>query len=235
MPTIEFELCDSGCLTCPVNESNPFSVLSKAELRELRSGIKQYSFKKGEFLFKSGDPVQGIFCISSGIAKITQTRGTREIVVRLVTDGDWVGHRSIFTSQTYRGSAQVKELTRVCFIPTETLLHLFSSNKDFAYRLIRLIAHDLENAERRLLEQQKLNVPTRLISLLRVLDKKFGIECKDGRALSAKITKVELAEMVGASQEVVSRQLSKWKKENLLREQGKKIFLSNRLLSRVTR
>lgn len=235
MSTKNFQPCENDCLTCPMNESNPLSALSKAELCELSSRIKQYNFKKGEFLFQSGDPVLGIFCISSGIAKVTQTQGTREVVVRLVTDGDWVGHRSIFTSPTYRGSAQVKELTRVCLISTETLLHLFSSNKDFAYRLIRLIAHDLENAERRLLEQQKLNVPTRLISLFRVLDKKFGIECKDGRALSAKISKVELAEMVGASQEVVSRQLSKWKKENLLREQGKKIFLSNRLLSRVTR
>lgn len=231
----KFELFESGCLACPFNESNPFSVLSNAELRELKSRTKQSSFKKGEFLFRSGEPVRGIYCISSGIAKVTQTQGAREIVVRMVTGGDWVGHRSIFTSQTYRGSAQAKELTHVCHIRTETLLHFFSSNRDFAYRLIRLIAHDLENAERQLLEQQKLNVPTRLISLFRVLDKKFGIDCKEGRALPTKITKVELAEMVGASQEVVSRQLSKWKKENLLREQGKKIFLSNRLLSRVIR
>lgn len=227
--------CENACLSCLAGDGNPFSALSDADLPELASESKHCVFKKGEYLFRSGQPVKGIFCISSGIARVTQSQGEREISVRLATSGDWVGHRSVFTSDIYRGSAQVKESIKACFVPTTTLLRLFGSSKDFAYQMIRLIARDLESTERLLHEHQKLNVPSRLISLFRVLDKKFGVECKEGTTLSTKLTKIELSEMVGASHEVVSRQLSKWKKEDLIREDGKRIFLSNRLLDRVIR
>lgn len=41
--------------------------------------------------------------------------------------------------------------------------------------------------------------------------------------------------MIGASQEVVVRQLSKWKNENLLRESGKRYLLTENILGRVIR
>lgn len=215
--------------------SGPFAVLSEEERLELRSAGESRVFKKGRWLFRSGDNVEGLFCILSGVVKITQCQSSREIVLRLASTGDWAGHRSIFTSDTYRGSARAKEDTRAFMVPTKTLLKFFGGNPEFANQLIRLISRDLENTERQLFEHQKLNVPSRLISLFRVLDQKFGEQSPEGRLLSAKLSKVELAQMVGASQEVVSRQLSKWKKENLLREKGKRIFLSNKLLERVIR
>lgn len=216
-------------------EGNPFSALSDEERRTLAADCRPSVFKKGQYLFRSGEPAQGIFSLSSGVVRITQAQGPREIVVRLASSGDWVGHRSIFTTDVYRGSAQAKERTHSLFVPVNALLRLFGSHKEFAGQLIRLIARDLENTERLLLEHQKLNVPSRLISLFRVLDEKLGQESPSGRALSTKLTKVEIAQMIGASQEVVSRQLSKWKEENLLREDGKRIFLSSRLLGRIIR
>jgi CRP/FNR family transcriptional regulator len=153
----------------------------------------------------------------------------------LASRGDWVGHRSIFTSEVYRGSAQAKEGTRVFFASTAVLFRFFEANKNFAHQLIRLIAHDLEAAESRLAERRELSVPTRLISLFRRLDGKFGEPAEGGRLIKTKLSKVELAQMVGASQEVVSRQISKWKKARLLHESGKQFHLSDKLLNRIIR
>lgn len=214
---------------------NPFSALTSEQEIALAAQTVQRTFKAGDYLFRSGDPVKGIFSIKSGVARISQLQGDKEITVRFAAAGEWVGHRSVFTSDTYRGSARAKENLRADFVPSESLLHLLGTNRNFADRLIRLIARDLDAVERRLVEQQKLSVPSRLISLFRSLDKTLGKADVHGRLLSTKITKVEIGEMVGASQEVVSRQLSKWKKEGLLREDGKRILLSNRLLERVIR
>lgn len=219
----------------PNADANPFSVLTAEERAELESQSKPRFFKRGKYLFRAGEPVKGVFYLTEGVVKITQSQGRRELTVRLACGNEWVGHRSVFTSETYRGSALAKENTKAIFVSEELLHHFFGVNRKFAYSLIRLIAHDLERVERLLRERQELNVPSRLISLFRTLDHKFGEQCAEGRRLSTKVTKVELGEMVGASQEAVSRQLSKWKKENLLRELDRRFVLSKNFLSRVTR
>ena len=216
-------------------KSNPFSALTTQEKGRIVSLGRSCLFKPGQYLFRSSEPVQGIFSLLDGIVRVSQPQGQRDIMVRLACAGEWVGHRSVFTSETYRGSARAKETTRAHFVPTAVLFDLLASNKEFANRLIRLIAHDLENVEQRLMEYQKLSVPSRLISLFRTLDAKVGVGEAEGRRLAAKISKVEIAEMVGASQEVVSRQLSKWKSEGLLSESDKRLFLSQALLNRVIR
>ncbi|HUP57807.1 MAG TPA: Crp/Fnr family transcriptional regulator [Bdellovibrionota bacterium] len=214
---------------------NPFSALTPDELRELEARQELRRFGKGHFLFEVGQPVKGVFCIRTGVVKITQNQGGKPVALRLASEGEWVGHRSIFTSETYRGSAVAKEQVAAHFVPLELLHRLFGQNTAFAHALIRMIAHDLERAERRLLEHQELNVPSRLISLFRSLGERIGIEQDEGRLIQTKLTKVEISEMIGASQEVVSRQLSRWKKEGLVRENGKRIYLSQRLLDRVIR
>lgn len=217
------------------SEGRPFSALGETARQELLSNSEIRSFRKGHYLFHAGSPVEGILAITSGLVRITQPQVQREVVVRLAAPGEWVGHRSIFTSDSYRGSAQAKENTTAVFVPTAYVLKLFGSSRAFADLLIRMVARDLESTERLLFEYRKLNVPSRLISLFRVLDEKIGKPGLRGRTLSAKLTKVEIAEMIGASQEVVSRQLSKWKKENLLHEENKRIVLSKILLNRVIR
>lgn len=214
---------------------NPFSALNKEDREELLKSSEVRSFRKGQFLFRAGEPVEGIFAIVSGIVRITQPQGQKDVAVRLAAQGEWVGHRSIFTSDSYRGSAQAKDRTTAVFVSAETIRAFFGSNRNFADLLIRMIARDLESTERLLFEHRKLNVPSRLISLFRVLDEKIGQPGIHGRKLAAKLTNVEIAEMIGASQEVVSRQLSKWKRENLLREENKRIVLSKMLLNRVIR
>lgn len=216
-----------------MSHDTPFAELTPEEREFLLRESREQAFKKGDFLFKSGEPVTGIFCIKSGVIRVTQSRGGNEVTLRLAAEGDWVGHRSIFTSETYRGSARAKESVRASFVPTDVLYRFFGSNRKFAHRLIRLIAQDLEATERLLLERARLNVPSRLISLFQNLDRQIGKPYAEGRVLATSLTKVEIAEMIGASQEVVSRQLSKWKRENLLREERKRFFLSRRLLDRI--
>lgn len=228
---------DIGCATCHASGTNPFAVLTFTELKLLAIHRREHRFTKGEHLFRSGDPVRGIFCISAGAVKVLQeTSPGCEVALRFAAPGDWVGHRSVFTKDTYRGSAVARETVTACFVPTATLQEFFSANRAFADRLIRMIARDLEQAERKLIDHQQLNVPSRLISLFQTLNEKFGVGDANGRLLDLAITKVEISELIGASPEVVVRQFSKWKREKLLREEsGKRLLLSDRLLGRVIR
>lgn len=227
--------CNSDCAECPAHERSLFSLLAPSERVGLAQEKTVRDFQQRDYLFRSGDAVHGIFCIAAGAVKVSQPQGERLVALRFSAAGDWVGHRSIFTSETYRGTAQAKARVRACFVPTSTIQRIFAGNPAFANQLVRNMVHDLEAAERRLIQDRERNVPTRVISLLRTLDRQFGATVGDARRLSIKLSKVEIAELVGASQEVISRQFSKWKKAELLWEDGKLLYLSNRLLTRLTR
>lgn len=218
-----------------VNEKNPFVHLGKSELDELLSCGKLREFRAGSKLFSSGDKVEGIFCLVEGAVKISQQYRGRNFTIRFASKGDWVGHRSIFTRSTYLGSATAREFSRAFFVPASLLLKFFGTNTGFASQLIRQISTDLEATEKKFLEYKDLNVPSRLISLFRTLNEQFGSSTSEGRTLQLRLSKVEISEMIGASQEVVVRQLSKWKKEKLLSEDGKRYHISESLLGRIIR
>jgi CRP-like cAMP-binding protein len=218
-----------------ISERNPFSHLKKSELEDLLATGSLHAFPTGASLFHSGESVRGIFCIVDGAVKISQPHRGRNFTIRFAASGDWVGHRSIFTRATYLGSATARETTRAFYVPSDLLRKFFGKNTGFASHMIRQIAADLEATEKKFLEYKDLNVPSRLIFLFRSLDEKFGDRVDEGRRLRLRLSKVEISEMIGASQEVVVRQLSKWKKENLIREDGKRYLLSDRFLSRIIR
>lgn len=214
---------------------NPFDVLTKAEKSLIYSAHNFMAFKKNQYLFRSGEPVKGIYCIKKDAVKVTQNHGQRTITLRFVSTGEWVGHRSIFTSDNYQGTAKARLETQAYFISESLLLSLLIQNKTFAYQFIKKIIKDLVAAEKKLFESQELNVPSRLISLLHSLTDTFGIETQWGKKIPLNITKIEIADLVGASQEVVIRQLSQWKKEGLIKEDTKQITLSHQFLKKIIR
>ena len=118
---------------------NPFDVLTKAEKSLIYSAHNFMAFKKNQYLFRSGEPVKGIYCIKKGAVKVTQNHGQRTITLRFVSTGEWVGHRSIFTSDNYQGTAKARLETQAYFISESLLLSLLIQNKTFAYQFIKKI------------------------------------------------------------------------------------------------
>lgn len=222
---------------------NPLDVLNADERASFLAKSRVIRFRKGVYLFRAGEEVTGIYHLRSGVVKVTQVPGkntrAKAITVRMAGAESWIGHRSLFTSETYRGSARAKESGEAHFIPIATIRELFAINTAFAYQMARLIIQDLERTESSMFESQRLNLPSRLIQVLRNLAASFGSESNSagtkGIQLSLKISRVELSEMVGSSPEAVSRQISSWKKLGMVKDSKNGLFLAGKLLNRVTR
>ncbi len=108
------------------SEKNPFFHLRAVEIEELLGGSELRVFASGVSLFRAGEPVLGIYCISEGVVKISQQLHKRHVTVRFAADSDWVGHRSIFTRANYLGSATARERTRALFVPSALLFSRFA-------------------------------------------------------------------------------------------------------------
>lgn len=219
-----------SCRNCPIWKKSLFASLCEADLEVLERDKVPLRFDKGEPLFNQGAPTTGIYCIQRGIAKVIQKNKKGSVVmVRIAPPGDTVGHRSIFTCATFRGSARATEPLLACQVPKATLLRLLGRNTDFAQQIILRMAHDIKSHERDHRNRRDKNVRERLADLLlKLIDLCGELQPDSSWKLAVHITKSDIAAMLGTAHETAIRFVSELKQEGVVRQEGRTLFIKDR-------
>lgn len=216
------------CSHCPSKDSGIFCGLKDPELKELSGHKIENTYKKGQTLFMEGNPTYGIFCISKGNIKISKTgENGQEAIVRIATSGEVVGHRSLFTEEYYSATATVLEDSEICFIDKKYILELIQNNPSIALNLIQKLSKDLGQSENKIASFSSKNVREKFAEFLTVMGKTHGLVENGKKKISLKLTREEMASIVGTATETLIRILSDFKKEGLVELDGKYIVLEN--------
>ena len=172
--------------------------------------------------FFLGNPSQ---CIQQGRVKIYKVgRDGKEQIVRLAQAGDVLGYRSLISGESYAAFAVPLEEAHICHISKTTINAMLQSNYQLASRVLALLSSDLRAAEEKIVEMAQKPVRERLAETLLVLKETYGLE-SDNATLNMKLTRIELANMVGTATESVSRMLSKMKDEGIIDMKGRKLMI----------
>ena len=217
------------CEDCPSKGKGIFCELKSHDLVDVSDHKVENTYKKGQTLFVQGNPPFGIYCVSKGNIKVTQVgEDGKEAIVRIATAGDVLGHRSIFTDQFYHATATAIEDTQVCFIDKKYIVKLVQEHPSVACNLIGKLGRDLGAAEHRISSFYQKNVRERLAELLLLLKSSHGVENETGKwRLDIKLTREEMASIIGTASETLIRFMSELKQEGFIEQQGKTIFLVN--------
>ena len=62
---------------------------------------KTFHFKKGEVIFKEGDPVTGVYFVYQGKVKVHKQWGDKELIIRFANQGQIFGHRGLGHNSIY--------------------------------------------------------------------------------------------------------------------------------------
>ncbi len=215
------------CETCPTQGKGIFCELKSQELHDVSEHKVENSYKKGQTLFVQGNPPYGMYCISKGNIKVTQIgEDGKESIVRIATEGDVLGHRSIFTDQYYNATATAIEESHVCFIDKKYILKLVQEQPSVATNLISKLGRDLGAAEHRISSFYQKNVRERLAELLLLLRESHGEKMLDNRIrLNIKLTREEMASIIGTASETLIRFMSELKQEGFIEQEGKTIYI----------
>src|ERR1700749_1890887 len=109
---------------------------------------KNVDVKKGEVIFKEGDPVTGVCFVYSGKVKVHKNWGNdKELIVRFAQKGAIFGHRGLITSH-YPISATALEPTKVCFFDLDFFNATLKVNHEFTYKLVMFLSEDLLESEK---------------------------------------------------------------------------------------
>lgn len=214
------------CAFCASKGVSAFCELESRVLEGLDKEKTCFVYKKGELIFQEGAYPHGVHCINKGKIKLYKAGiEGREQIIRFAKGGDLIGYRALLSGEPYTSSAACLEDTEVCFIPRQALLALVHDQPDFSMILMRRACHELGEAARIITNMAQKSTRERLAEMLLLLNHTFG-SSSDG-ALDVRLTREELASLVGTATESLIRLLSDFKEEGLIETESKKIFLKN--------
>ena len=211
------------CTTCNSRVDSVFSNLAESELPVLNQNKVCRQYKRGDFLYLEGEVAAGLYCIHTGKVKVFKTgQDGREQILRLAKAGDALGYRSLLDGGRHSSSTQALEGTHVCFIPREMFFSLVSSRPGFTLRLFEFLSTELEEAEQRVVEMAQKPVRERVAETILLLKNTYGLK-EDNRTLDIRITREDIAGIVGSATESVIRNLTHLREEGVIGMRGREI------------
>jgi CRP-like cAMP-binding protein len=214
---------NADCTVC-IN-TNCF-IKKHLHLEKMQAFVQQkthYSCRKGQQFMIEGAPIQGLYFIFSGKAKVFKTGiYGKEQIVRLTKEGDTIGFRGFGTSNRYLIAASALEDSVLCNFNNEVMQEILKTIPEFTYDMMLFYAEELNKSENNVKKIAQMNVRERVVDTLLYLHKKFG---QTNGLIGVTLSRKELADFTGTTDEQITRSLSSLKKEGFIKSIGKKIGL----------
>jgi CRP-like cAMP-binding protein len=214
---------NADCTVC-IN-TNCF-IKKHLHLEKMQAFVQQkthYSCKKGQQFMIEGAPIQGLYFIFSGKVKVFKTGiYGKEQIVRLTKEGDTIGFRGFGTSNRYLIAASALEDSVLCNFNNEVMQEILKTIPEFTYDMMLFYAEELNKSENNVKKIAQMNVRERVVDTLLYLHKKFG---QTNGLIGVTLSRKELADFTGTTDEQITRSLSSLKKEGFIKSIGKKIGL----------
>ncbi len=193
-------------------------------LKDISKDRKARSFARKEALFYEGDDLRHIFFIQSGkVRTYKMNNDGKELVTGLYGPGDYIGYMAVLESGRSTESAEALEPTEVAVIPKEDLLALLYRDRDVSIRFIKMLTREVAEKEAQLLDLAYASVRQRVSqALLRLRDRYSAPHSGD---LGLKISREDLATIVGTATESLIRTLSDLRDDGLIALQGREIHI----------
>jgi len=192
-----------------------WSQLQESIRFELEKIAQNKKYKKTEIVFSENDPFKGFVVIRSGKYKIYNLNPNgKEAILRVMTDGDMAAGPLIFSgAPNYPATLECLEDGYVLFFETNLFKQFLKSHPDFQNHFTTQMMQFMHYLKNKTSSLMLLSLKERLIEYLREngADKGF---------IQLKINKNQLALLLNATPESISRTFKTLEEENLIQVDG---------------
>jgi CRP-like cAMP-binding protein len=187
---------------------------------------KNFTVKKGESIFKEGDPFKGIYFVYTGKFKVhTRWNYDKEFIIRFAKPGDILGHMGLGNNPVYPASTTALEPATLCYIDLDFFESTLNVNHKFTNALMRFFADELQKSEKRMRNLVHMPVKERIALAMLNLKKMFGVDAAG--AINIELTRQDLSSYAAVSYETWFKVTQDFIQENLIAVNGKSITLQN--------
>lgn len=214
---------DSDCSLCPYI-STAEAKLDSCQLKTLSDNHIVVRFKKGDTIIKQGTYSTNIIFLRKGLVKIHITGPYSEQIVKLAKPPTYLGLPTTFGAKVNQYSITALEDCEVCFIDITVFRNLLKESEHFSFEIIQaLCRYEIESFRRCANRTQKL---TRGNLADVILD--FANNFYQSESFTLPISQTEIGNLIDTSRESVSRMLSEFEKDGIIKMNGKLLEIINK-------
>lgn len=198
--------------------------VTPAELRQIVAAGQKVSFGRGDYLFRQGEPHQGIFVLRVGIVRSFYVSPSgREITLANWRPGNFVGGPEIFGGGVHVWSGIGVEPGEAIRLAGPTVRQLMTEIPNFAVGLVDGLAFKGKCYSALLQMLGTRSVLDRLAHLLFNLAEERGTRTPRGVLIDCAPTHEELAAMVGSTRQWVSMTMERFRAGGLIEVNRRRI------------
>jgi CRP/FNR family cyclic AMP-dependent transcriptional regulator len=207
-----------------------FESLVRQELVELAHRARDTHLERGGVL---GRPQQEgneeLYVLKEGRVQLyVEIPSGGEVTLSVVEGGSIFGELALGGLRSGAVYARALVPSLVCSLKTQHVQQLIESSPRVGIAMVRLLSERLREAELRLAELAYQQVPARLANLILRLSATEGIMSREGIRIPTPYTHWQLASMIVAKREAVSRAMGELREEKAVEVIGRRIHIKDR-------
>jgi CRP/FNR family transcriptional regulator len=196
-----------------------FSAIPEAERAELEPYLIEQSFDKRALIFNEGDPSDWFWIVASGKVKITKiSQDGKEIILEIIHARDMFGAVAVLRHMPYPANAVAMEPTTTLKISRTNFMRVVDRFPEIMQMLFESLGTRLKDSHETMRNIALEKVGSRIAALLLKLAEQAGTKTASGTRLNIRLTKQDIAEMVGTTVETSIRTMSRFRKDGLIEE-----------------
>ena len=202
-----------------------FSTFSEQQLSAVLAYVQHRRYPRNALIVRAGDETDALYIILSGRVKVLiQDDEGHEVILSMRGSHDFFGEMGLLDDQPRSASVEALEPCEMLRLSKAGFVTCMKDNFDLAMRIIRNLVKRLRDADRKIESLALIDVYGRVARLL--LDMAEEV---DGKwVVPHAPPKQEIARMIGASREMVSRVVKDLQEKGLMRAERRKILLLDR-------
>ena len=179
-----------------------FSMLTSDQAEAVAEGVVKRRYRRGEIVVEQGRKSNALFIFLTGRARVltSDSRG-REVILAVLQPGDYVGEMSLIDNEPHSATVRAEVQTDVLVLGRAEFARCLPENSSLSYAIMRGLVQRLRNADRQIESLALLDVYGRVARTLLDMAEQEG----EQRIIRNKVSRQDLAKIVGASREMVSR------------------------------
>ena len=173
------------------------------------------AYGKGETIFEEGQPALFIHFLFVGRVKIVKAAPDRDLILEILGPGEPVGAVAVYEERPFPATATALEPSGTVSIPAREFFHLVEKRPEITRRLLAGLTLRLMALNRRLADMTG-SVEYRAARLFATLAERLGQQRSGGTFIPLRLSRQEIADLVGTTIETAIRIMSRWQKDGIL-------------------
>jgi CRP/FNR family cyclic AMP-dependent transcriptional regulator len=204
-----------------------FAVLTETQLEVLTSVVSRKSFPRGTTIIAAGDMTDSLYVVISGRLKVMMSDDDGgEVILAILGSNEFFGEMGLLDDHPRSASVVAIEPCELLSLSKQNFKKCMAENFEMTMTVMRGIVKRLREADKKIGSLALMDVYGRVARLLMEMS-----ETIDGqKVVTKKLAKQDIAKMIGASREMVSRVMKDLQTGGYIEMRGSSIVLRDTIM-----